>query len=274
MLLKSQVRLKHTWELAWVSEGKLCETPSKFRNFRGRLAVIVSTSNFETHKSSLSHGRIATQRSFDLDIYGDNPNNKWRLTKPESVLNPNQCLALITILTRVKAAAWRFNQLNNCVLPRKALCWPYLVPRKILSAFYTPLQTNSLSSRKSTQQGANKFYSSITLASATEAFFMAHVPVEPEPAAVAAIAPAEPRAEPEPVPAPPVEVSCFYYFLPLPLFLSFCYLRGVCIDPHSVVEVVYVGAVRRRCNVFLIRKFHNSCLFPLITVISIGCVSP
>ena len=95
----------------------------------------------------------------------------------------------------------------------------------------------------------NKFYSSTTLASATEAFFMAHVPVEPEPAAVAAIAPAEPRAEPEPVPAPPVEVSCFYYFLPLPLFLSFCYLRGVCIDPHSVVEVVYVGAVRRLCNV-------------------------
>ena len=135
------------------------------------------------------------------------------------------------------------------MLPRKALCWPYLAPRKILSAFYTPLQTNSLSSRKSTQQGANKFYSSTTLASATEAFFMAHVPVEPEPAAVAAIAPAEPRAEPEPVPAPPVEVSCFYYFLPLPLFLSFCYLRGVCIDPHSVVEVVYVGAVRRLCNV-------------------------
>ena len=78
-----------------------------------------------------------------------------------------------------------------------------------------------LSSRKSTQQGANKFYSSATFASATEALFMAHVPVEPEPAAVAAIAPAEPRAEPEPVPAPPVEVSCFYYFLSLPLLLSF-----------------------------------------------------
>ena len=79
---------------------------------------------------------------------------------------------------------------------------------------------------------------------------MAHVLVEPEPAAVAAIAPSKPRAEYEPVPVPPVEVSCFYYFLPLPLFLSFyCYLRGVYINPHSVVEVVYVGAVRRRCNV-------------------------
>ena len=147
------------------------------RSFRGRLPAIVSTSNFETHKSSLSHGRIAAQRSFDFVIYGDNPNNKWRLTKPEWVLNPNQCLlALIAIFIRVKAAAWRFNQLNNCVLSRKALCWPYLVPREILSAFYSPLQTNSLSSRKSTQQGANKFYSSTTLASATEAFFMAHVP--------------------------------------------------------------------------------------------------
>ena len=77
---------------------------------------------------------------------------------------------------------------------------------------------------------------------------MAHVPVEPEAAAVASITPAEPRAEPEPVPAAPVEVSCFYYFLPLPLFLSFCYLRGVYINPYSVLEVVYVGAVRRRCN--------------------------
>ena len=27
------------------------------------------------------------------------------------------------------------------------------------------------------------------------------------------------------------------------------YLRGVYIYPHSVVEVVYVGAVRRLCNV-------------------------
>ena len=110
------------------------------------------------------------------------------------------------------------------------------------------MQTNLLSSRKSTQQGANKFYSSATFASATEALFMAHVPVEPEPAAVAAIAPAEPRAEPEPVPAPPVEVSCFYYFLSLPLLLSFA-IYAVSIYPHSVVEVVYVGAVRRLCNV-------------------------
>ena len=75
---------------------------------------------------------------------------------------------------------------------------------------------------------------------------MAHVPVEPEPAAVAAIAPAEPRAEPEPVLAAPVEVSCFDYFLPLPIFLSFCY--AILIPTSSVVEVVYVGAVRRRCN--------------------------
>ena len=30
----------------------------------------------------------------NLDIHRDKPCNKWKLTKPESVLNPNQCLAL------------------------------------------------------------------------------------------------------------------------------------------------------------------------------------
>ena len=39
----------------------------------------------------------------------------------------------------------------------KHFYWPYLVPREILKAFYTPLQTNLLSSRKSTPQGENKF---------------------------------------------------------------------------------------------------------------------
>ena len=51
MLFKSHIHLKHIWELAWVSEGKLCETLSKFSKFHGRPAVIVSTSNFERHKS-------------------------------------------------------------------------------------------------------------------------------------------------------------------------------------------------------------------------------
>ena len=66
---------------------------------------------------------------------------------------------LSPILIRVKASARRINQLNNCVLPCKALCWPYTVPREILLAlaFYKPLQKNSFSSRKSTQQRASKF---------------------------------------------------------------------------------------------------------------------
>ena len=48
---------------------------------------------------------------------------------------------LSPILIRVKASARRINQLNNCVLPCKALCWPYTVPREILLAlaFYKPL---------------------------------------------------------------------------------------------------------------------------------------
>ena len=49
----------------------------------------------------------------------------------------------------VKASLWSFNQLDNCVLPRKALYWPYFVPRIILWAFYAPFQTNSPSSRRS-----------------------------------------------------------------------------------------------------------------------------
>ena len=32
----------------------------------------------------------------------------------------------------VEASTWSFNQLDNCVLPRKALYWPYFVPRIIL----------------------------------------------------------------------------------------------------------------------------------------------
>ena len=37
------IHLKHTWELAWVIKGNLCKTPSKFRNFHCRPAVIVET---------------------------------------------------------------------------------------------------------------------------------------------------------------------------------------------------------------------------------------
>ena len=47
---------------------------------------------------------------------------------------------LLSVLIRVKAAAWRFNQLDNCVLPLKALYWRHLVPREILQACYAPLQ--------------------------------------------------------------------------------------------------------------------------------------
>ena len=47
---------------------------------------------------------------------------------------------LLSVLIRVKAAAWRFNQLDNWVLPRKALYWCYLVSRETLQAYYAPLQ--------------------------------------------------------------------------------------------------------------------------------------
>ena len=47
---------------------------------------------------------------------------------------------LLSVLIRVKAAAWRFNQVDNCVLPRKALCWCYLVSRETLQVYYAPLQ--------------------------------------------------------------------------------------------------------------------------------------
>ena len=43
-----------------------------------------------------------------------------------------------SILIRVKAAAWRFNQLDHYVLPCKAVYWPNKVPREIPWAFYTP----------------------------------------------------------------------------------------------------------------------------------------
>ena len=35
------------------------------------------------------------------------------------------------ILIRIKAAAWRFNQLDYCVLPREAVYWSFTVPREI-----------------------------------------------------------------------------------------------------------------------------------------------
>ena len=36
-----------------------------------------------------------------------------------------------TILIRIKAAAWPFNQLDYCVLPREAVYWSSTVPREI-----------------------------------------------------------------------------------------------------------------------------------------------
>ena len=38
---------------------------------------------------------------------------------------------LVTILIRIKAAVWRFNQLDYCVLPREAVYWSFTVPREI-----------------------------------------------------------------------------------------------------------------------------------------------
>ena len=35
------------------------------------------------------------------------------------------------ILIRIKATAWRFNQLDYCVLPREAVYWSFTVPREI-----------------------------------------------------------------------------------------------------------------------------------------------
>ena len=43
-----------------------------------------------------------------------------------------------SILIRVKAAAWRFNQLDNCVLPCKAVYWPKRSPGKFPGPFIRP----------------------------------------------------------------------------------------------------------------------------------------
>ena len=37
----------------------------------------------------------------------------------------------VTILIRIKAAKRRFNQLDYCVLPCKAVYWSFTVPREI-----------------------------------------------------------------------------------------------------------------------------------------------
>ena len=61
---------------------------------------------------------------------------------------------LLSVLIRVKAAAWRFNQLDNSVLPRKALYWPYLVPREILQACYAPLQKLKIKQKSKLMPGS------------------------------------------------------------------------------------------------------------------------
>ena len=45
---------------------------------------------------------------------------------------------MFTILIRVKAAAWRINQLDNCVLPYKAVYWPFTVSSEIPWPFIRP----------------------------------------------------------------------------------------------------------------------------------------
>ena len=49
--------------------------------------------------------------------------HKWFIFPP--------LLNLKAILIRIKAAALRFNQLDYCVLPRKAVYWSFTVPREI-----------------------------------------------------------------------------------------------------------------------------------------------
>lgn len=39
----------------------------------------------------LDHGGIDAQKRFHLDTDSDNPNNKGKLTKSESMIKPNQC---------------------------------------------------------------------------------------------------------------------------------------------------------------------------------------
>ena len=48
------------------------------------------------------------------------------------------CETMFTILIRVKAAAWRFNQLDDCVLPYKAVYWSFTSPGKFPRPFIRP----------------------------------------------------------------------------------------------------------------------------------------
>ena len=50
-----------------------------------------------------------------------------------------------------------------------------------------------------------------------------------------------------------------------PLFLSICYIRGVYLFHHSVLEFVYVNAFRRLCNVPEVRR-------PLFDYCRVFCV--
>ena len=44
----------------------------------------------------------------------------------------------MAILIRIKAGAWRFNQLDYCVLPWKAVYWSFTVPREFPRPFIRP----------------------------------------------------------------------------------------------------------------------------------------
>ena len=50
----------------------------------------------------------------------------WTVTKEEKQKKRDN----FTILIRVKAAAWRFNQLDNCVLPCKAAYRSFTAPKE------------------------------------------------------------------------------------------------------------------------------------------------
>ena len=93
-----------------------------FSEFRGDLAVLQLNEVFCNNLPSFGwvYSTSGLGQNFSPISYPAK-GKRWLLCECE----------LVTILIRIKAAAWRFNQLDYCVLPREAVYWSFTVPREI-----------------------------------------------------------------------------------------------------------------------------------------------
>ena len=132
--LKKYYWFRAKWVYNLVGRGVLAQSWTARRPQRPSTLVYIRWCPLWRHTVFWRHGAFFVFRQHSTE-------SDWKRLFYSVVLFINSWrffLHRLTILIRVKANAWRFNQLDNGVLPCKTVFWPYTVPSEIPWPFIRP----------------------------------------------------------------------------------------------------------------------------------------